>query len=58
MSSKGTEGGPPDKGEATAALMTALRESLENLNKALNRGGLKRIKELVVECHHDATLVQ
>ena len=50
--------GPPDQGEAAAALMTALRGSLENLDRALNRGGLKRIKELVAECRHDAASVQ
>ena len=58
MSSNNTQGGPPERGEAAAALMTALRGSLENLDKALNRGGLKRIKELVAECRHDAASVQ
>ena len=54
--------GPPASkstpGEAAAALMTAFRGSLGDLERALQRGGLKRIKELVVECKHDAEALQ
>ena len=54
--------GPPasesSPGEVAAALMTAFRGSLGDLEKALQRGGLKRIKESVAECRQDAESLQ
>ena len=58
MANASIEMGPPTSGEAAAALMTALKGSMQDLERALNRGGLKRIKELVAECRHDAEALQ
>ena len=49
----------PSASESAAAFMTGLRGSLEDLDRALNRGGgLKRIKEVVAQCHKDSAALQ
>ena len=50
---------PPTNSEMAASRMTALRSSLENLEKAVTRKGVKRIKESIIRCRkNEAELLE